>query len=126
MSQILESPAGQKWSSYAYTTRLRLQTDYCGYDKKGWPAVIKKEMIHDKFVFGLKDDNLKERLFHEADISVALIQRIEFSQWHIKEMSDTKSIDTVHNLRSMWAYGSDAPFITNIITLHMCFCHSRN
>ena len=42
--------------------------------------MIKKEMIHDKFVFGLKDDNLKERLFHEADISVALIQRIEFSQ----------------------------------------------
>ena len=53
----------------AYTTRLRLQADYYDYDKEGWPPAIKNEMIRDKFVFGLHDDNFKERLLREANIS---------------------------------------------------------
>jgi len=57
--------------------RLRLQADYCDYDKEGWPPAVKNEMVRDKFVFGLRDkfvfglrdDNFKERLLREADIS---------------------------------------------------------
>jgi len=51
----------------AYTTRLRLQADYCDYDKEEWPAAVKNEMVRDKFVFGLQND---ERLLREADISL--------------------------------------------------------
>ena len=29
----------------AYITRLRLQADYCDYDKEGWPAAVKNEMV---------------------------------------------------------------------------------
>ena len=38
--------------------------DHCDYQKEGWPSAIHTEMkmIRDKFVFGLNDDNLKERL----------------------------------------------------------------
>jgi len=78
-----------------FTTRLRLQADYCEYDKEGWPAAVKSEMVRNKFVFGLQDDNLKERLLREADISlsklVALAQRTESSRRHIREMTDTGS-----------------------------------
>jgi len=75
--------------------RLRLQADYCEYDKEGWPAVAKNEMARDKFVFGLQDNILKERLLREADISlsklVAVAQRTESSRRHIREMTDTES-----------------------------------
>ena len=46
----------------AYVTRLKLKVDYCEYDKTGWPAEVRAEMLRDKFVFGLRDDALKERL----------------------------------------------------------------
>jgi len=53
------------------------------------------EMVRDKFVFGLQDNNLKECLLHEADISlskiVTLAQRAESLQRHIREMTDTRS-----------------------------------
>ena len=79
----------------AYITRLRLQADHCDYDKEGWPLAVKNEMVQDKFVFGLRDDNLKECLLSEADISlskiIALAQRLESSQRHIKEMADIGS-----------------------------------
>jgi len=39
----------------------KVQIDRCDYEKDGWPEVIKNE-TRDKFVFGLQDDNLKERL----------------------------------------------------------------
>jgi len=83
----------------AYTTRLGLQADYCDYDKEGSPAVVKNKIVQDKFVFGLQDDNLKEHLLREADISlskiVSLAQRTKSSQQHKREMTDNKSTDTV-------------------------------
>ena len=54
----------------AYMTRLKLKIDSCEYDKTGWPAAVKAEMIQDKFVFGLIDDSLKERLLREADLTL--------------------------------------------------------
>ena len=51
--------------------------------KTGWPAAVKMELTRDKFVFGLLDDALKERLL-EADLSlqraIALAQRSESSK----------------------------------------------
>ena len=46
----------------AYLTRLKLKVDYCEYDKEGWIPVVKAEMLRDKFIFGIRDDALKERL----------------------------------------------------------------
>ena len=127
----------------AYITRLRLQADYCDYDKEGWPAAVKNEMVRDKFVFGLRDDNLKERLLCEADISlgkiVALAQRMESSQRHIREMIDSgsnnKSTDTVqvscgqcgrkHKPRECPAYGQRCS-ICNKYNHFARVCRSRN
>ena len=126
-----------------YITRLRLQADYCDYDKEGWPAAVKNEMVRDKFVFGLRDDNLKERLLREADISlgkiVALAQRTESSQRHIREMIDNgsnkKSTDTVqvscgqcgrkHKPRECPAYGQRCS-ICNKYNHFACVCRSKN
>ena len=65
-------------------------------------AAVKTEMIRDKFVFGICDDNLKERLLRETDISlsklVGLAQRTESSKQRIKEMTGatSKSTDAIH------------------------------
>ena len=59
-------------------------------------------MIRDKFVFGIRDDHLKERLLRETDISlnklVGLAQRTESSKQHIREMTGatSKPMDAVH------------------------------
>ena len=55
----------------AHNTRLKVQIDHCDYEREGWPwpEAVKTEMIRDKFVFGIRDDNLKERLLRETDIS---------------------------------------------------------
>jgi len=66
------------WSMYqeegeaidSYVTRLKLKIDNCEYDKTGWPAAVKMELTRDKFVFGLLDDALKERLLCEAHLSL--------------------------------------------------------
>ena len=53
-------------------------------------------------MFGIRDDNIKERLLRETDISlcklVGLAQRTESSKQHIKEMTGatTKSMDAIH------------------------------
>ena len=85
-----------------YLTRLKLQVDHCEYDKEGWPDAVKTETVRDKFVFGLRDDSLKERLLQESSISlnklVALAQRTESSRQQIKEMkegSSEKFVDAV-------------------------------
>ena len=58
-------------------------------------------MIRDKFVFGLVDDNLKERLLRETaillDKMVTLAQRTESSKQQAKEMrmSSMKTIDAI-------------------------------
>ena len=75
----------------AYLTRLKLKIDNCEYDKTGWPSAVKTEITRDKFVFGLIDDVLKERLLHEVDLTlecaVSLAQRSESSKLQAKEMS---------------------------------------
>jgi len=86
----------------AYLTRLKLQIDHCKYNKEGWPEAVKTETVRNKFVFGLKNDNLKEQLLQETNILlnklVALAQRTVSSKQHIKEMKEIKnetSIDAV-------------------------------
>ena len=75
----------------SYLTRLKLKIDYCEYDKSGWPAAVKNELTRDKFVFGLIDDGLQERLLRESDLSleraVALAQRSESSKIQVKAMA---------------------------------------
>ena len=51
----------------AYLTRIRMKIDLCEYDKEGWPPAVHQELIRDKFVFGLMDDNVKERLLRAGD-----------------------------------------------------------
>ena len=86
---------------HTYLTRLKVQVDHCDYHKEGWPSAIKTEMIRDKFVFGLNDSNLKERLLRETDISldkmVILAQRTESSKQQIKEMtaSTMKTVEAI-------------------------------
>ena len=46
----------------AYLTRLKVKVDMCEYSKEGWPAAVRLEMLCDRFVFGLLDDTVKERL----------------------------------------------------------------
>ena len=88
----------------AYNTRIKVQIDHCEYEREGWPEAVETKMIRDKFVFGICDDNLKERLLRETDISlnrvVALAQRTESSKQHIKEMIQagviTRYMDAIH------------------------------
>ena len=74
----------------AYLTRIRMKIDLCEYDKEGWPPAVRQELIRDKFVFGLADDGLKERLLREVDVSltkaVETAQRAESSKRQVKEM----------------------------------------
>jgi len=91
----------------AYMTRLKLKIDSCEYDKMGWPAAVKAEMTHDKFVFGLIDDVLKKRLLCEANLTLKCVilqaQHLESSKAQAKEMSiqakSTLQCDTVKQLR---------------------------
>ena len=76
----------------AYLTRLKLKVDYCEYDKEGWIPAVKAEMLRDKFIFGIRDDALKERLLRETgeltlERAVSLAQRSESSKLQVKEMS---------------------------------------
>ena len=52
------------------------------------------ELTRDKFIFGLQDDSLKERLLHESDPTLAravsIAQRNKSSKKHVKEMSTSK------------------------------------
>ena len=48
-----------------------MKIDLCEYDKEGWPPAICQKLIRYKFIFGLTDDNLKQQLLHEADVSLA-------------------------------------------------------
>ena len=75
----------------ACLTRVKLKIDNCEYNKMGWPTAVKAEITCDKFVFGLIDDTLKERLLREVDLTleraVSLAQRSESSRLQAKEMS---------------------------------------
>ena len=65
-----------------------MKIDLCEYDKEGWPPAVHQELIRDKFIFGLADDSLKERLLREADVSLAkaveTVQRVEWSKKQVK------------------------------------------
>ena len=67
-----------------------MKIDLCEYDKEGWPPAVRQELIRDKFVFGLADDGLKERLLREVDVSltkaVETAQQAESSKRRVKEM----------------------------------------
>ena len=69
--------------------RVQVKIDLCEYDKEGWPPAVRQELIRDKFIFGLTDDSLKERLLREADVSLAkaveTVQRVESSKKQVKE-----------------------------------------
>ena len=71
----------------------------CKYNKEDWPAVVRLEMLRDKFVFGLCDDSLKERLLRENELdltkAVEIAQRQESSKKHIKDMSTKPEINVL-------------------------------
>ena len=66
-----------------YLTRIQIKIDLREYDKDGWLLTVCQELIRDKFVFSITDDNLKE-LLHEADVSLAraveMVQQAESSK----------------------------------------------
>ena len=76
-----------------YVTRLKLKVHYCEYDKTGWLAEVRAEMLHDKFVFGLRDDTLKECLLVRdtteltLEQAMSLAQHFKSSKVQVKEMS---------------------------------------
>ena len=71
----------------------------CEYSKEGWPAAVRLEMLRDRFVFGLLDDTVKERLLREKDLDLAkaveITQRQELLKQQIKEMA-SKQTQNVH------------------------------
>ena len=83
----------------AYLTRLKIKVDSCDYSKEGWPPAVRMEMLRDRFVFGLQDDNLKERLLRESELNltkaVEIAQRQESSKKQIKDMSLKASINAM-------------------------------
>ena len=62
-----------------YLTRFKIKVEACEYNKEDWPAAVGLEMLQDKFIFGLRDDSLKERLFQENELhltkAVKIVQR---------------------------------------------------
>ena len=88
-----------------YLTRLKVKIDTCEYNKEGWPASVRQELIRDKFVFGLTDDSLKERLLRETPLTLSkaieIAQRSEASKQQIKDMksSSRPNVDAVKGCR---------------------------
>ena len=81
----------------AYLTRLKLKVDYCEYDKEGWIPAVKAELLRDKFIFGIRDDALKERLLRETgeltlERAVLLAQRSESSKLQVKMSKSSVSV----------------------------------
>ena len=87
----------------AYLTRLKVKIDTCEYNKEGWPAAVRQELIRDKFVFGLTDDSLKERLLREASLTLSkaieIAQRSESSKQQIKDMTRSSHSPNVHTMK---------------------------
>ena len=87
----------------AYLTRLKVKIDTCEYNKEGWPTAVRQELIRDKFVFGLTDDSLKERLLREASLTLSkaieIAQRSESSKQQIKDMTRFSHSPNVHTMK---------------------------
>ena len=69
-----------------------------------YAAEVSQELARDKFVFGLIDDRLKERLLREENLDLATAvgqtQQAESSKRQIKEMSthsEVNSMQQSHN-----------------------------
>ena len=71
----------------------------CKYVKEGWPSAVREELTRDKFVFGLIDDNLKERLLRETNLdlnrAVEIAQRGESSKRQVKEMAACPNVSVL-------------------------------
>ena len=70
----------------AYLTRIKLKLEMCEY-----AAEVRQDLACDKFVFGLIDDHLKERLLCEENLDLATAvgqaQRAKSLKQQIKEMT---------------------------------------
>ena len=82
----------------AYLILIKAKIDMCEYAKEEWPAAIRQELTRDKFVFGLIDDNLKERLLREPNLdlnkAVDIAQHSESSKQQVKEMAARANVST--------------------------------
>ena len=119
----------------AYLTRIKLKLDTCEY-----PAEVRQELTRDKFVFGVNNDHLKERLLHEENLdlgkAVGMAQRTASSKQQIKEMSTHSEVNLVQRSRSRGQV-SQAAYCGNCGRQHkprQCpaygqecsFCHKAN
>ena len=77
-----------------------------------------QEMTCDKFVFGLIDDHIKERLLHEEQIdlptAVGIRQWAESSKWQIKDMSSYSEINIMQRVRGKANQTETVDAITNL------------
>ena len=75
----------------------------CEYNKEGWPAAVRQELNRDKFVFGMVDDSLKERLLCEASLTLSkaieIAQRSESSKQQIRDMTPSHRPPNVNALK---------------------------
>ena len=72
----------------AYLTRIKLKLEMCEYATE-----VRQDLARDKFVFGLTDDRLKERLLLTTAVGQA--QRAESSKRHMKEMSTHSKVNAL-------------------------------
>ena len=83
----------------AYLTQIKLKLDMCEY-----AAEVRQELTRDKFIFGLTNDRLKERLLREENLDLATAvgqaQRAESSKRQIREMSTRSEVNAVERSRS--------------------------
>ena len=77
-----------------YLTRIKLKLEMCEYAME-----VRQDLARDKFVFGLTDDRLKERLLREENLdlttAVGQAQRPGSLKHHIKEMSTHSKVNAV-------------------------------
>ena len=82
----------------AYLTLIKLKLEACEYATK-----VHQDLTRDKFVFGLTDDRLKERLLREENLDLATAvgqaQRAESSKRQIKEMSTRSDVNAMQRHR---------------------------
>ena len=84
-----------------YLTRIKIKIDMCEYIREGWPPTVQEELMRDKFLFGLIDDNLKERLLREPNLDLTraleIAQQSKALKLQVKEMGARST--TVNALR---------------------------
>ena len=82
----------------SYLTRIKLKLDMCEYAE-----AVKQDMTRDKFVFGLCDDRVKERLLRKEKLNlttaVGIAQRAESSKKQMRDMSANSEINSMQRSR---------------------------